>query len=126
MTETKPILREFVSWLETAYGQAEGSTTNEFGVESPQESLAMAEVALDAAMNSQRPVLLATSGSIKSVLAGLVLRRAGVNVEQVFQGNLSDEQFGALADALRAVRTSRLMIETPDGQPTATVPGYVN
>lgn len=111
MTETKPILQQFVAWLENAYGQAEGSNTTEFGVEPPPEPLAMAEVALDAAMNSQRPVLLATSGSIKSVLAGLVLRRAGVKLEQIVQGNLSDEQFEALADALRAVKMSKLMIE---------------
>lgn len=113
MTETKPILREFVSWLETAYGQAEGSTTNEFGVEPPSESLAMAQVALEATITSERAVLLATSGSMKSLLAALVLRRAGINLEHVFQGDLSDEQFGALADALRAVRMSKLMIETP-------------
>lgn len=117
MTETKPILREFVSWLETAYGQAEGSTTTEFGVEPPPETLAMAEVALKAALGSQRPVLLATSWSMKSLLAALVLRRAGVRLEQVCQGNLSDEQFGALADALRTVKMSKLMIDAPDGQP---------
>jgi hypothetical protein len=34
-------------------------------------------------------------------------------VEQVFQGNLSDEQFDALADALRTVRMSKVMIEIP-------------
>jgi hypothetical protein len=113
MTETKPILREFVSWLETAYGQPERATAAEFGIEPPPESLAMAEVALEAAIGSQGPVLLATSGSIQSLLAGLVLRRAGVNVEQVFQGNLSDEQFDALADALRTVRMSKVMIEIP-------------
>jgi hypothetical protein len=113
MTGTKPILREFVSWLEAAYGQPEQATVSEFGVEPPPESLAMAEVALDAPITSQQPVLLATSGSIKSLLAALILRRAGVDLGQVFQGNLSDEQFAALADALRTVRMSKLMIETP-------------
>jgi hypothetical protein len=77
----------------------------------------MAEVALAAAISSQLPVLLATSGSIGSVLGGLVLRRAGIRLEQVFQGDLSDKQFVALADALRTVKSSRLLIETPDGQP---------
>lgn len=113
MTETKPLLQEFVSWLETAYGQAERATASEFGAEAPPESLVMAEVALEAAVSSQRPVLLATSCSLKSLLAGLVLRRAGVNLEQVFQGDLTDEQFVALADALMAVKMSKLMIETP-------------
>jgi hypothetical protein len=79
MTETKPILRQFVSWLEAAYGQPAQATAAEFGVEPPPESLAMAEVALEAALGSQRPVFLATSASIKSLLAALVLRRAGVN-----------------------------------------------
>ena len=116
MTETKPILREFVSWLETAYGQAERATASEFDVEAPPESLVMAEVALEAALGSQRPVLLATSGSIKSVLAGAVLRRAGIKLEQVFQGDLSDKQFVALADGLRAVTASSLLIELPGEQ----------
>jgi hypothetical protein len=119
MTETKPILREFVSWLEDANGHPARATASEFGVEPPGESLAMAEVALEAATNSQRPVFLATSASIKSLLAALVLRRAGVKLEQVCQGNLSDEQFGAIADALRAVKMSKLMIETPAWRPAS-------
>jgi hypothetical protein len=73
----------------------------------------MAEVALEAALSSQRPVLLATSWSVKTLLAALVLRRAGVKLEQVFRGDLTDEQFGALADSLRTVKMSRLMVETP-------------
>ena len=113
MTETKPILQEFVSWLEATYGHPERGADSEFGVEPPPEPLAMAEVALEAAISSQGPVLLATSWSIKSFLSGLVLRRASIRLGQVFQGNLSDEQFGALADALRTVRASSLMIETP-------------
>lgn len=113
MTETKPILQEFVSWLEAAYGQPAQATAAEFGVEPPPESLAMAEVALEAAIASQRPVLLVTSAPIKSLLAALVLRHAGVNLEQVFQGNFTDEQFVALADALMAVKLSMPMIETP-------------
>lgn len=111
MTETKPILQEFVSWLEAAYGHPARATASEFGVEPPGESLAMAEVALEAAVSSQQPVLLASSWSVKSLVAALVLRRAGVKLEQVFRGNLSDEQFGALADALRTVKVSKLMIE---------------
>ena len=115
MTETRPILQEFLGWFENAYGHPERVAGTDFGVEPPPESLAVAEVALDAAISSQLPVLLATSGSIKSVLAALVLRRAGIKLEHVFWGDLSDEQFGALADALRAVRTSKLMVETPEG-----------
>ena len=71
------------------------------------------EAPLEAAISSQRPVLLATSGPIKSVLASAVLRRAGIKLEQVFQGDLSDKQFVALAEALRTVKMSKLMIETP-------------
>lgn len=112
MTETKPILREFVNWLEAAYGQPELAAGSAFGIEPPPESLAMAEVALGAAISSQLPVLLATSGSNESVLAGLVLNRAGIKHAQVFQGKLSDEQFRALADSLRAMRMSKLLIES--------------
>lgn len=111
MTETKPILRQFVGWLEHAYGHPERAADCEFGVEPPPESLAIAEVALEAAIRSQLPVILATSGPVKAVIAGVVLRRAGVRLEQVFQGDLTDEQFVALADALMAVKMSKLMVE---------------
>jgi len=44
--------------------------------------------------------------------AEAVLRRAGIKLEQVLQGNFSDEQFAALADALRTVKMSKLVTET--------------
>lgn len=113
MTGTKPILREFVNWLENVYGHPERAADSEFGLEPPPEPLAMAEVALEAAIGRQLPVLLATSGSVKAVIAGVVLRRAGVRLEQVFEGNLSDDHFRALADALQTVSMSKLMIEAP-------------
>jgi hypothetical protein len=113
MTIIKPFLQEFVAWLETAYGNAERGTASEFAVELPPESLTLAEVALEAAVSGERPVLLASTVPMKSIIAALVLRRAGVKLEHVLQGNLGDDQFVALADALRVVKTSNLLIESP-------------
>lgn len=72
---------------------------------------------MDAAVNGGQPVLLGSSVPVKAVIAALVLRRAGVTLEEVFDGRMSDRQFTALADALRALRKSKLMIEMPDHQP---------
>jgi len=79
----------------------------------------MAEVALEAAVNGDRPVLLATSWPMKSVIAALVFNRAGVRLEQVFQGTLTDDQFERLANTLTDVKKSKLLIESPDGEPGA-------
>jgi hypothetical protein len=117
MIPMKSILQGFVGWLELAYGNAERGAASEFAIEPPPGALAVAQVALDAAVNSEQPVVLGTSVPVKAVIAALVLRRAGVTLEEVFQGSLTDGQFTALADALRALRMSGLMVEMPDHQP---------
>ncbi len=119
MTETKPILREFVGWLETAYGNAERGAASEFAHQRLPGELAMAEVALEAAVNGDRPVLLATSWPIKSIIAALVFRRAGVSLQEISEGTLTDDKFERLANALMEVKRSKLLIESPDGQPGA-------
>jgi rhodanese-related sulfurtransferase len=117
MTATRRILPEFVAWLETAYGDPERGAGSKFAVGPPPETLAIAEVALEAALKGDRPVLFATSGPVRSVIAALVLRRAGVTLEQVFRAELTDAHFDALADALRTVKTSGLLIEMQVEQP---------
>jgi hypothetical protein len=119
MTETKPILREFVAWLETAFGNAERGAASEFGVELPPDSLGVAEIALAVALNGDRPVLLGSSLPMRSIVAALVLRGAGIKLEQVFQGTLTDDQFERLANVLMEVKKSKLLIESSDGQPGA-------
>lgn len=113
----KPILEEFLEWLERSLGHGQPGVASEFAVEAPPEALAVAQVAVDAAVNSGQPVLLGSSVPVKVVIAALLLRRAGITLEEVFQGRLSGGQFMALADALRALRRSRLMIEMPGEQP---------
>jgi hypothetical protein len=105
--------------METAYGNAERGAASEFAAEPPPGELVLAEMALQAALDGDRPVIFGSSLPVRSVVSALVLRRAGVTLEDIFRGNLSDSQFTALADTLRAVRMSKLMIESPDGQPGA-------
>ncbi len=119
MTATKPILQEFVRWLEIAYGDPERGGASEFAAEPPPATLAFAEMALNAALSGDRPVLLGTSLPIKCVIAGLVRRRAGVELDAVFRGDLTDGQFDALAKVLRAVKTSCLFIDLPVEPPDA-------
>lgn len=116
MTAIKPILRALVSWMEDAYGDPTQGADSEFAVELSSETLAMAELALAAAMNGNTPVLFATDAPVKSVIADLVLRRAGVTRAQVYQGAFSEEQFEALTEAVRTVKMSNLILGSPAGQ----------
>jgi len=116
MTATKPILKEFVAWLETAFGNAERGAASEFGMELPPDSLGVAQIALEVALDGDRPVLLGSSLPMRSIIGPLILRRAGVTLDDIYRGCLLDVQFTALADTLRAVKMSKLMIESPDGQ----------
>ena len=117
MIPMKSILQGFVGWLETAYGDAERGAASEFAIEPPLDALAVAQISVDAALNGDQPVLLCTSVPVRDVIAALLLRRAGITREDVFDGTLSDAQFTALAGALRALRMSRLMVEMPNGLP---------
>lgn len=113
----KPILGEFLEWLERFFGQGQSGVASEFAIDPPPEAVAIAQVAVDAAVNSGQPVILGTSVPARAVIAAMLLRRAGITLEEVFQGSLTDGQFTALADTLRALRKSKLMIEMPDHQP---------
>jgi hypothetical protein len=122
MKDTRPVkfvLKEFVAWLETAYGNAVRGAASEFGMDLPPDSLGVAEIALVAALNGDRPVLLGSSLPMRSIIGPLILRRAGITLDDIYRGCLSDAQFTALADTLRAVKMSKLLIESPDGQPGA-------
>ena len=74
-------------------------------------TMALPECALELALASKRPVLLSTTVPVKSVLAALVLKRAGIRMEQVFQGEMTEEQFEALIDAVGTVIASSLVVE---------------
>jgi hypothetical protein len=113
----KPVLEGFLEWMERSFGQGQRGAASEFAVEPPPGALAVAQVAVDAAVNGGRPVLLGTSVPVRAVIAALVLGRAGLTREEVFQGSMNDRQFAALADALRALKGSKLLIEMPDHQP---------
>jgi rhodanese-related sulfurtransferase len=105
--------------MEGAYGSAERGAASDFGMELPPDSLGVAQIALAIALDGDRPVLLGSSLPMRSIIAALLLSRAGIRLDDIYRGCLSDAQFVALADTLRAVKMSKLLIESPDGQPGA-------
>jgi hypothetical protein len=113
MTATKPILQEFVAWLETAYGNAERGAASEFGMELPPDSLGAADIALAAALNGDRPVLLGSGLPMRSIIGSLILRRAGIQLDQVFAGRFTDAQFEKLINTVTIVKNSKLVLEWP-------------
>lgn len=118
MTGTVPvkfILKQFLQWLEVANGNGGDGATSEFALEAPREALALAETALVASKESGRPVLLASSWPVKSIISTILLNRAGIEQQDVFDG-LSDRQLAALADVLRDVKSFSLLVEMEDGQ----------
>jgi len=114
---TKPILGEFVSWLETAYGDAQRGAASEFALEAPASVMALPECALELALSSEQPVFLASDVPVRSIISALLLRRAGIKLQQVFRAELTDAHFDALAEVLKTVKTSKLVVESPDEQP---------
>ena len=54
--------------------------------------------------------------SPRSVIAGLLLKRAEVSLAAIFEGRLDDDAFERLANVLMEVKQSKLLIELPDGQ----------
>lgn len=113
----KPVLEAFLEWMECSFGHGQSDPASEFAIEPPPDALVVAQVAVDAALYGDHPVVLGTSVPVRAVIAALLLRRVGITREEVFQGRMNDRQFTALADALRALRGSKLMIEMPEHQP---------
>jgi hypothetical protein len=114
-TTTSPIkclLQEFVGWLETAYGSAGRGAASEFAIAPPSSTMAIAEGALEAALNGGGPVHLGSS-SMRSIIGALLLRRAGIELEQVFAGRFTDAQFEKLINTVTIVKNSKLVLEWP-------------
>jgi hypothetical protein len=117
MTAIKPILRQFVSWMENVYGHLNQGAASEFALEPPASVMALPECALELALSSKRPVFLASTVPVRSIISALFLRRAGITMQQVFRAELTEEHFDALADALGTAKNSRLLIEMQVEQP---------
>jgi len=77
---------------------------------------------LDAALKGGGPVLFASSEPVKAVIARLVLRRAGITLDQVFQARFTEDDFHALTNAVMTVKTSGLLVESPVEQPQSATP----
>jgi len=76
----------------------------------------MVQIAMEASLKLNRPILFATEAPVKSVIGALVLGRSRVTLEQVFEGSFSDAQFEALTDNVMAVKTSILLVKSPVDQ----------
>ena len=114
---TKTILCEFVEWLEESQMCPSQGRKSEFAAQPSPEMLALPQCAFDYALSTNRPALLSTgAGSLKPVIAALILKRSGIELEQVFQSGFTDDQFEALIDIVGAVKNSKLMIEIPGDQ----------
>ena len=116
MVQMSLLLVEFVRWLESSYGNPQNGKLSDFAIEPPPETLAMAEMAFEVAINSNSTVSLATQVSLKSIVSFLILHRAGITIDQIYEGNFTDDQFDALTYTLTTLRKSNLVIISPDGQ----------
>ena len=116
MVQMSLLLFEFVRWLESSYGHPQNGKLSDFAIEPPPETLAMAEMAFEVAINSNSTVSLATQVSLKSIVSFLILHRAGITIDQIYEGNFTDDQFDALTYTLTTLRKSNLVIISPDGQ----------
>jgi hypothetical protein len=121
-TAPQPInrtLHEFIDWLEATHfaanhGGAERGAGSEFAVEPPPDVMPLPECALELALNSDQTVVLSTTSvSVKSVISALILKRAGIKLERVFQGDFTDAEFDALTDTVGAIAKSKFLVELP-------------
>jgi len=110
MIQMSLLLFEFVQWIESSYGHLQSGKLSDFAIEPPPETLVMAELAFEAGLNSEHPVVLSTDFPVRSIISSPVLTRAGVKLEDIFLGRLTDEQFESLAEILMKVKRSKLLI----------------
>lgn len=111
MNAIKPLLVEFVDWLESTCCNRNNSTASEFALEPPAEALNMAEIAMEAAISSGQPVWFSTHAPIRSIVGALVRRRARITLDDLFQDRLTDQQFDSLEYVLRSMKNVRLLID---------------
>jgi hypothetical protein len=106
----KLLLHAFVDWLECCDLNC-GPCGSPFEEPVDPVLLMKAETALDWARASGKSVeLFTTTIDPKPLLAALVLGRARVNVESVFQGELDDDDFERLASSVSDISRSGLIL----------------
>jgi hypothetical protein len=121
----KSLLIEFVDWAETAHFQG-GGCGSVFEQPVSPHALAWADRALELALSSGRPVVLFTrTAPAQSVVAGLVFHRAGVNIENVYNGDLDDDAFDRLTTWLSRIKTARLVFEQGFPPAPGSLTGHV-
>ena len=106
----KPLLKEFVVWMENVYRC--GPCGSAFEQKVPADMMSKAETALELALSGTATVVMSTgTASPRPVIANLIFRRTGISMENVFRGDLDDAAFDTLADFLRRVKTARLVFK---------------
>ena len=97
--------------MESSYGNPDNGKQSEFTNKAPEEVIAMAEIAVEAGLNSEMPLVFSADFPFRSIIGTLVLDRAGVKKEEIFQGKLTDDQVDNLAKVLSKIAESKLMIQ---------------
>jgi hypothetical protein len=106
----KPLLLEFVNWLESCYRRP-GPCGSPFEAQLEPALVAKAEIALAWALASQKPVeLFTTTIDPKPLLASLILQRTQVDLESVFSGELEDSAFPRLTGCLMQIAKSQFRL----------------
>jgi hypothetical protein len=110
MTAMKPLLQEFIDWLETCYRQR-APCGSPFEAQVEPALAAKAGIALDWAMASHEAVeLFTTTIDPRPLLAALILHKSGVDLESVFRGELEDRTFPWLTGCLVQIAKSQFRL----------------
>jgi hypothetical protein len=119
MSAIRPLLREFVDWLESCYVRR-GPCGSPFEAQVEPALVAKTGIALDRALVCQKPVeLFTTTINPKPLIAALILQRSGVDLESVFRDELEDRAFPRLIGCL--VQIAKSQFRLIPGPPPAAV-----
>lgn len=106
----KPLLSDFVGWLESCYHRCAPSGSP-FEAQVEPALVAKAGIALDWALASRKPVeLYTTTIDPRPLLAAVTLQRSQVNIERVFRGKLEDRDFPRLTGCLGRIAKSQFRL----------------
>ena len=106
----KPILREFLSWLEDV-SMGIRQPGSPFDLPLDAEIVAKAQQAVDMAQASGDEVTLFTNGiPAQAVVAHLVFHRAGFGADRMAQGGLTQAEGDGLVKAVQALASCKLLL----------------
>jgi len=112
-------LKELVAWVERSYGCG-GPIGSAFEEPVFPVLVMKVEAALTWSVTTGLPVQLFTTDiSVRALLSGLVLRRSSLDFRRVFQGELTEDDFGRLTCCVGEIRQSGF--EMIEGSPPSAL-----